>query len=273
MKSKVKTQFKQPAVNDNYKGKSDIKFSASLYNLTHEPIKKAKASQATNSQTWFGAQNHRNEDPIISQSPKLQVIFLIILGFTLTSLATLSYVYVTSQYASLLPVIIPAVVLGGLCLIAMRSHAALWVSLAAVFIWGVLAAVAQYNGQIIPAYQWSLALPILLTLQIAVAHQSKLRAIMIASLSCAYLWLAIFTLGSNLSALASGSLFFILGTAHHRLGKSLGDKDINYAHEHTIFGWVAAMLGLMWTQHYFIPLGGFETNASGTLAHQSNYWV
>lgn len=205
--------------------------------------------------------------------PKLLPLFLIVLGFALTSIVTLIYVLAVDRYNDLINVLIPSIMLSGIVLIAMRWKIALWASLFALFLWSGIAAIAKYYGQAIPANQWLITLPIILTIQIIAARYSRSQYIMFAALGCAYIWLAIFTLGSDLTALASGCLVFTLGTAHHRLGKAWGDKGTRFSHHHTIIGWIAAMAGLIWTQHYFVTLGPLGANTVGIGADQSFYWL
>lgn len=204
--------------------------------------------------------------------PKLLPIFLIVFGFALTSILTLLYVLAVDRYNGLINILMPAIMLSGFALMAMRWTIALWGSLCLLFLWSGLAITAKYYGQNIPASQWLLALPIILSLQIIAARYLRGTYIMFAALACAYIWLAIFTLGSDLSALASGSLVFTLGTAHHRLGKAWADIGSEFSHHHTLIGWVAAMTGLVWAQHYFISLGQIGASTAGIRADQSVFW-
>jgi len=223
----------------------------------------------------IGARGLLTTEDLIPEGVKSssQPVFLLVLGFALTCLATLVYVFFANPESNLHGLLIPAIIISTTFLMAMRSSIALWGSLLALTVWSALAVYAKFNGTDIPANNWLIALPIILSLQIIAASHSLSKFVMLASLACAYLWLTIFTLGSELTALASGTLIFILGTAHHRLGKAWDDKGLNYSHEHTLIGWVAAMIGLIWAQHYFIPLGDLYPVTVGVGAHQSFYWL
>ena len=205
--------------------------------------------------------------------PDSQPIFLLIFGFALTCIATLLYVFATNPETPLLKILIPAIIVSTTFLVAMRSTIALWASLLAITVWSALGAMAKYNCTPIPAGHWLIGLPVILSLQIIAASHSLSKFVMLASLACAYFWLGVFTLGSEMSALASGTLVFIFGTAHHRLGKAWEDKGLNHAHEHTLVGWIAAMVGLIWTQHYYIALGELSVSKAGIGANESFYWL
>jgi len=276
----TKAKYKAIAANDNRVIKPKWPRTEKLRGLKSQVLKAApKTSIATDTRiehlTAAPISPHAAQPPSAfeTRKPEVQAIFLLVLGFALTCIAAWLYIAVTQTHSALLNLLIPAIMISAAFLIAMRSSITLWISLIALMIWSGLGAIAKFNGLPIPASHWLVALPILLSLQIIAASHSTSRLIMLASLTCAYLWLAIFTLGSELNALASGTLVFILGTAHHRLGKTWGDKGINYSHEHTVIGWVAAITGLIWAQHYFIAFGEIGINTVGLGAAQSFYWI
>jgi len=273
------TIHKARAINDNTaeifakpQKLRSLKAGKTLQGQQDAPDVKVTKAQTTETETLkptVALETSKSE----TRGSEIHPIFLLVLGFALTCVATLVYILTTGQYSNLLDILIPAIVISGMFLVAMRSSLTLWPSLIILTAWAGLAALAKYNDQIIPANDWLIALPIILSLQIIAANHARSQSIMLVSLACAYAWLAVFTLGSDLTALASGTLIFTLGTAHHRLGKAWGDKGLMYSHQHTVIGWIGAMIGLMWAQHYFIPLGEFEPNTLGTAAHQSLYWI
>ncbi len=280
MKTTSKKQYKLMAANDNNAARTRLELGSSLSKFANgrkSNGRKSKPSDINASDLSFSSftqdQVKKSYKTFAPRPPNLQALFLLALGFTLTSVATLAYVLLTAQYTDLIPTLITSITLGGLSLTAMRSGAALWGSLVTMTIWTMFAAVSLYNHNTIPLEGWTIALPAILGLLIIMAGQLQYKTALRMSLVCTYIWLGIFTVSLELSALSAGSLIFIFGTAHHRLGKVCEDKDIRFGHDHTLIGWIAAMLGLIWTQHYFIPLGSFEPNTFGILAQQSFFWL
>lgn len=70
-----------------------------------------------------------------------------------------------------------------------------------------------------------------------------------------YAWLAIYLLVAPLSSLMAYSLLFIVGVAHHRLGKSWGDLGVVSSKWHDLMGWGAAVAGAWLTQSVWLTGG------------------
>ena len=269
MNTTSKRQDRLMAANDNNGVKARLELGSGISKLANRRI---ETQQSINSSLRNTSNSRNNYEKDAARPAELQALFLLVLGFTLTSIATLTYVLLSAKYTPLISTLIPSIILGGLSLTAMRSTAAFWGSLISVAIWSIAAIISLYNNDTIPLQGWVIALPAILGLLIVMASQFLSRAALLLALTCSYIWLGIFAISSELSVLTAGSLIFIFGTAHHRLGKVWEDKDVTFAHDHTLIGWIAAMTGLIWTQHYFIPLRSFEPNITGILAHQSSLW-
>lgn len=201
-----------------------------------------------------------------------ETVFLMTLGFSLTCLATLIYIFITQTYNELTPIIIPALGLSCAALMIMRSSAAIWLSIMALAVWSALSLMSLSFGYDIPAGKWAIALPILLNFNLIASHLSRSLAMVLASLISAYIWVIVFNFSTDLSPTASGVLLFMVGTAHHKFGKALEDLDRPNGHAHMLMGWAASIAGLLWVQHTFLPSGEYIPNPDIVVARSALLW-
>ena len=204
-----------------------------------------------------------------------EVTPLILLMIALTSIAFLALIFfqIIDNDNAIIELLIPVIFFGLSLISALYSPRILWLALVILTALAVLASLMQITGFSIASDEWVFILPLILSLVMILSTFSRTRSIMIGALACGYLWISVLILKMGLTALAAGSLLFILGISHHRLGKAWNDRHIYFAQQHTLMGWVVAMIGLVWAQHYFMPFGNLDANKTGINASQSFYWL
>ena len=143
---------------------------------------------------------------------------------------------------SILPIIIGYILKSRICILA---------SICASLIWGAL----SFMG-LVETSNFILAFPFICAAQIYAG--TKIRsgmAIMLAVIT-AYYWIANFTFtawsAGNLPLTFAAAALFGMGIAHHRSGKAAEDKRLTGSSIHIYTGWVAAMIGAIGFQYFWL---------------------
>lgn len=103
-----------------------------------------------------------------------------------------------------------------------------------------------------------MVLPLLTLCQIFFAAHYKSAISGLTATITSYLWLGLMafqfhaTGDVNILQIAGG--IALIGFAHYRFGKTAGDKGVHHASLHVTLGWVAAVLGGLALQHYWLGL-------------------
>ena len=76
----------------------------------------------------------------------------------------------------------------------------------------------------------------------------------------------------NLPLTFAAAAMFIIGAAHHRAGKAAEDKDLTGSYVHIYAGWLAALIGAIGFQYYWLAPDALQSE-TGTLTFFSlNLW-
>ena len=153
----------------------------------------------------------------------------------------------------------------------LKSRICILASICASLIWGALsfAGLAETSNFI-------LVFPLISAAQIFMG--TKIRSGMAITLAVitAYYWASsyIFSAWSadNLPFTFAAAAFFTLGAAHHRYGKAAEDKRLTGSAVHIYAGWIAAMVGAIGFQYFWLNPEAVQNSTATLSASGLNGW-
>lgn len=156
---------------------------------------------------------------------------------------------------SIMPLLIGFILKSRICVLASICTSLVWAALS-------FAGLTEFSNIM-------LLLPPIWAAQIFTATKIQSGMAITLAVLTAYYWAAnLIFMGwsaDNLPLTFAAAALFITGTAHHRSGKAAEDKQIAGSSIHIYMGWIAAMLGAMGFQYFWLSPDAVQ-NSTATLS-------
>ena len=148
----------------------------------------------------------------------------------------------------------------------LKSRICVLASICACLLWAALSftGITEFSTVMI-------VFPVIWAVQVMTA--TKIRSGMAITLAVltGYYWAVSFIFenwsAGNLPLTFAAAIIFVIGTAHHRSGKAAEDKEITGSLIHIYAGWVAAMIGAIGFQYFWLSLDALQSSTA-TLSPQ-----
>lgn len=153
----------------------------------------------------------------------------------------------------------------------LKSRICVLASICASLIWGAL----NFSG-LIGSSSFILILPLVLGAQIFVGTKIRSGLAITLAVITAYYWIANVLLSSwtagNLPLTFAATALFIIGAAHHRSGKAIEDKLITGSSVHIHAGWIAAIIGAICFQYFWLNPDAVQSSSATLSASGLAIW-
>jgi len=163
---------------------------------------------------------------------------------------------------SIFPIIIGYLLKSRICILA---------SICASLIWGTLsfAGLAETSNSIV-------AFPVICAAQIFMGTKIRSGMAITLAVMTGYYWIINFILtawsADNLPLTFAAAALFVIGAAHHRVGKAAEDKRLTGSAVHIHAGWIAAMIGAIGFQYFWLNPEAVQSSTATLSISALNVW-
>ncbi|MEP3892201.1 MAG: hypothetical protein ABJN69_17210 [Hellea sp.] len=153
----------------------------------------------------------------------------------------------------------------------LKSRICVMASICASLLWAAL----SFTG-LIEYSNIMLLFPAILAVQIFTATKVQSGMAMALAVLTGYYWLGSFIFANwsadNLPLTFAAAVIFVIGTAHHRSGKAAEDKEIAGSSIHIYTGWVAAIVGAIGFQYFWLSPDALQNSAASLSPEGLGLW-